>query len=254
MTVQELMTIAESYAPLSLSDAFKNAGAHDNSGVIVKSHDEVNKVLFALDLSESAIEKAVKIGADTIVTHHPAIYYPISSLSVDGENIAIFKAVQNGLNVISMHLNLDIAETGVDFYLAEALGAKTVTVIENIVDGYGYGRECVIDKIDFSDFVNNAVKTLKANNYFVFAKSQKQVKKFASFCGAGSSEALKYSGNADTIITSDLPHHAIKKLVEDGKRVIQFTHYATEFYGFKKFAEFMSQSIEVVIHEDGVYL
>ncbi len=254
MTVKEFMAIAESYAPLYLSDAFKQKGANDNSGVIVKSHDDINKVLFALDLSESAVDKAVKLGIDTIVTHHPAIYYPISSLSIDGENSALLNAIKNGLNVISMHLNLDIAETGVDFYLAEALGAKTIAVIDNIVDGYGYGRECTVDKIDFLDFVNGAVKSLKANNYFVFAKSQKQVKKFASFCGAGSGDAVKYTGNADTIITSDLPHHAIKKLVEDGKRVIQFTHYATEMYGFRKFAEYASQSVEVVIHDEPTYL
>ena len=253
MTLTEVLKIAEDYAPLSLSEAFKQKGAHDNSGVIVKCHDSVSKILFCLDLSEDAISKAIKIGADTIITHHPAIYYPISSLEVDGSNANILLAVKNNINIISMHLNLDIASEGVDYQLATALGAKSQKIIQFITDDYGYGRECAIEPISFEDFILRAVKNLKAKNYSVFAKTKKQVKKFASFCGAGSSEALTYTGNADTIITSDMPHHVIKKLIDDGKRVVLFTHYATEFYGFNKFANYFSKFIEVSVFDEAIY-
>ena len=50
-----------------------------------------------------------------------------------------------------------------------------------------------------------------------------------------------------------MPHHVIKKLIDDGKRVVLFTHYATEFYGFNKFANYFSKFIEVSVFDEAIY-
>ena len=250
MKLKELLNKLEELAPLALSDAFKQKGAHDNSGIIVHSHDEVEKVLFALDLSDAVVKKAIKLGADTIVTHHPAIYYPISTLTIDNENSSLLSAIKNGLNIISMHLNLDIAEGGIDDALADALGAQTKSVIFEILDGKGYGKESVIEPTTFGEFCANAVKTLNAKNYFTYGKPDKKIKKVASFCGAGAKEALEYDGKADVIVTSDMPHHVIKALVERGKCVLLLTHYATEVYGFKKFEQSIKTAIRTFFYDD----
>ena len=253
MNLNELVAKIDSYAPFLLSDAFKSQGAHDNSGVIVACHDEVNKVLTCLDLTDDAVKKAIKVGADTIVTHHPAIYYPISSLEVDGKNSAVLNAIKNDINVVSAHLNLDIANEGIDYYLAKGLGAKTQKVINLISGENGYGRECAIDKTTFGEFVSNAVNAFCAVNCFTYGKPEKVIKKFVSFCGAGSSEALSYKGNADVIVTSDMPHHAILELVKKGKCVLLLTHYASEIYGFKKFSSMLSKEVEVHFFDDKIF-
>ena len=77
--LNQLMEVIEEYAPLSLSRKMIEKGSYDNSGIIVKSGDNCQKILFSLDLSSESVKKAVELKCDTIVTHHPAIYTPVTS-------------------------------------------------------------------------------------------------------------------------------------------------------------------------------
>ena len=58
------------------------------------------------------------------------------------------------------------------------------------------------------------------------------VSRVASFCGGGAGDALEYGAAADVIVTSDMPHHVIKELVERGKNLILIPHYTAEERGF----------------------
>ena len=121
----------EKFAPLYLSQEMIKKGCYDNSGVIVKMHDNVNKVLFSLDLTEKVVKKAKSLKCDTIVTHHPAIYSPINTINIDNQNTkAIALATKNGMNILSFHLNLDVASGGIDDCLAKALGAEKAKILE----------------------------------------------------------------------------------------------------------------------------
>ena len=244
-SIREFLTLLEEYAPLKISQAAIDSGDYDNSGIIVDSHDQIEKVLFTLDLSVLAVEKAIETGVDTVVTHHPAIYRPIKNLSRNGETAALLKAVKAGLNVISMHLNLDMADSGVDQSLAEALGAKDVKVLSPLVGtSNGYGREFSLD-LDLVELVKKAGEELKTDRIISYGGGK--VKKAASFCGGGSSIALGLvlSGiAADTIITSDMPHHVIKELIEKDKKIVLIPHYSSEQYGFNKFYEWTLSKID----------
>ena len=126
LKLNSLFETLDKIAPLSLSHRLVEKGDYDNSGIIVNSHENTIKVLFSLDLSKKAVEMAKRLKCDTIVTHHPAIYKPISSISIEGDTCALLNAIKNNLNVISMHLNLDIATNGIDCCFAESLGAKNI--------------------------------------------------------------------------------------------------------------------------------
>ncbi len=234
----EFFNVLEDLAPLRLSELSIKDGGYDNSGVIAKSSDEVNRVLFSLDLSSVSVEKAIELNCDTIVTHHPAIYYPIKRLEFDGENSALIKAIKNGISVISMHLNLDVADGGIDESLALGLGGEVLSVLEFVDKQHGYGRECVID-LELHAFAEKIKRVLETDKVLVYG--QGKCYKMASFCGGGSSHALNVitekTTDADLIITSDLAHHEIKEIVESGKKLIIIPHYASEQYGFKKFYE-----------------
>ena len=54
---------------------------------------EINKILFSLDLSNETLKKAVELGCDTIVTHHPAIYNPVKRLSINDDTAPIVNAI-----------------------------------------------------------------------------------------------------------------------------------------------------------------
>ena len=243
-SVKEFMRVLEGFAPLLLSYKMIEKGAYDNSGVIVKNHDKIKKALFSLDLSNLTVERALELDCDTIVTHHPAIYSPIKSLDEDGDTAALLTAIKNGLNVISMHLNLDIAKNGIDQSLMDVIGGKNSRVID-IVDGEcGYGKESVVERILAEEFLQNLKEKFSSDKIILYGFGE--VNKVASFCGAGSSDALsaveKGLTDADTIITSDLPHHVLKALIERQKKVIIIPHYVAENKGFEKFYEYVMQN------------
>lgn len=240
------MAALESIAPLEYSKKMIERGDYDNSGVIVKTHDSINKALFALDLTEDAVDKAVESGCDTIVTHHPAIYTPIKELSVDGDAKALLKATVGGLNVISMHLNLDVAKGGIDDCLSEGLGVKDARVLDILCDGCGYGKEGQIKPIELSEFVEKIKSEFGSDKILAYGSGV--VKKVASFCGSGASHADMQIKNgltdADTIVTSDIPHHLLLSLVLSGVKVVIIPHFVSEDYGFKRFHDCVSEKLD----------
>ncbi len=244
-SLQEFLELLDGYAPLSISHKLIERGEYDNSGIIVKCSNAVNKVLFSLDLTMNTVEKAKEFNCDTIVTHHPAIYSPIKSLSIDGVSAPVVQAIKSGMNVISMHLNLDMAEKGVDFWLCRALGAKEHKIIDVLEDGIGYGREFNVSK-DLSKFVADIKEVLKTDKVIYYGNEKVGV--CASFCGGGASSALAVVQNkktlADTIITSDVSHHVLLELIEKNKNVIIIPHYVAEEYGFNKFYQSIKEQVK----------
>ncbi len=245
--LKDFLGFLEQYAPLELSYKTIEKGGYDNSGIIVDSGKAVQKTLFCLDLNKESVEQAVNLGVDTIVTHHPAIYSPLKSLRVEGEGESVLFAIQNGLNVISMHLNLDLAKEGIDHYLASAFGAKNYKILDILCDGFGYGREFLVDKT-VEELVGDAKKLFKTDKILAYGGGK--IEKIATFCGSGASIALdlirKDKCDADAIVTSDVAHHELLEMIKQNKKVIIIPHYVSEEYGFNKFYEWTKENSDKV--------
>lgn len=243
--LEKLFKVACEYAPIEISHKAIEQGDYDNSGIIVNSKREVKKVLFSLDLSMESVKKGIELGVDTIITHHPAIYSPIKRLDVDGENAELLLAIKSNMNVVSMHLNLDMAKLGIDHYLAVGLGADNYDILSFVDDGVGYGREFGIES-DAKALLERAIAVFGSDKIVLYG--QGKVEKVASFCGSGGSHAesavKSNKTKADLIVTSDLPHHLLKELVERGKKVMIIPHYVSEQFGFEKFYEYVKGKIE----------
>ena len=259
-SLDKFFGVLDNIAPLKYSLMQIEQGAYDNSGILVKMHDEVKSALFSLDLSVDAVKKAKRLKCDTVVTHHPAIYHPVKSLAVDGDTAAVALAIKFGLNVISMHLNLDVAEGGIDDGLFNGLGGGSHKFLNGLDNKAHYGREFKVSGT-LAEFKKHIHKELGTNKTLVYGSLKKQVGVVASFCGGGSEYALSYvrgGGVADTIVTLDMPHHILKELTERGKQVIILTHYASENYGFKRFFERVKGEInngaEIYYFEDKRFL
>ncbi len=258
LKIRELYDILDGIAPFSLSQKCIDRGDYDNSGIIINSHERVEKILFTLDLSVESVKRAKREKADTIITHHPAIYSSVKSLSVeDGYTAPILMAIENKMNVISLHLNLDNAVGGIDHSLAMALGAKTPIILDDMGDGTGYGREFEIEETSLSDFAKTVKKTFQTDKVLTYGKGSQTVTGVASFCGAGSSHAIgifnKGLAKAEVIVTSDMPHHVLKEFIEMGKKIVILPHYIAEEYGFKIFFQMVAEklsSASVVYFDD----
>lgn len=239
MKLAQIYECANMIAPFALSREYCDKfDAYDNSGIILDCGGDVTKILFSLDLSERAAERAIKIGAQLVYTHHPAIYAPLKTIRKGGVGSALLQCAQAGISVMSSHLNLDCAMGGIDEWLMKGIGGTCPDHAMHIVNVGAYGRVYSVTEEPFTDFVKRVKKTFGAKNTMTY-HSGAPVGRVASFCGAGMDEesvAFAIAQGADTIVSSDGKHHVIVEAVEAGLNVLLLTHYAAENYGFGRFA------------------
>ena len=270
MQLNEVYKIADELAPKAISDeACQKYGYYDNSGILVDTGEDVKGILFSLDLSDKAIDKALEVGANLIITHHPAIYGGIGErLTQDtplGRKLCL--CIKNGISIIAMHLNLDCAEDGIDESLMQGVmlsAAKTtgagmdvtqkkpqestaVAVMHPLSQG-GYGRVYDVEETTLGALAEELKKTFSSQRIFFYGDRKRTISRAASFCGAGVDEGtLQFAKKqgADVMISADFKHHFITGALESGMAVIVLTHYASEEYGYKKYYEKIRRQIGI---------
>ncbi len=265
MKLSEIYKILNEYAPKSLSDEYcAHFHAYDNSGVLVDCGEEIRGVLFTLDLTNAAIDKALQVGANLIVTHHPVIYGKIGDIRVEDSGLLggkLIKCIRNGISVVSMHLNLDVAQGGIDESLMEAVclsaKGKASDIVEkmHVLENGAYGRSYEVQEISLESLVNAMKAQLNSNRILFYGNGETTIRRAASFCGSGGDEegvAFAKKTGADVIISSDFKHHVITMAQESGLAVIALTHYASENYGFEKYYKKIRQQVGIpcVYHTD----
>ncbi|MEG0712535.1 MAG: Nif3-like dinuclear metal center hexameric protein [Niameybacter sp.] len=120
--LKDIMAHLETLAPTRLAEKWDHVGL-----MIGGRSTEIEKVLCALDLNLEVVEEAIEKGAQLIVTHHPCFFKPIASIDYDTPiGLMIQKLIQNNIAVYAMHTNLDIAQGGINDYLADRLGLQHV--------------------------------------------------------------------------------------------------------------------------------
>lgn len=268
MKLSEIYKIADEIAPKRLSDEYcARYNAYDNSGVLVDAGEDIKGVLFTLDLTFAAIERAKEIGANLIICHHPAIYGKISDVRIDDERLTGSKIVQclkAGISVIAMHLNLDAAVGGIDDCLmqgvAQAAGEDfpmAQSVMHPLEDG-GYGKAYDLPQISVQKLAENMKKVFSTSRVLYYG-GEKTVRRAVSCCGAGADEEsilFAAKAGADVFISADFKHHLLELAVEKGMGVIVLTHYASENYGFEKYYKKICQKLTIpcVYHTENGWL
>lgn len=251
MTVEEMLALLEqSVAPVRLSGDFcAKYKMYDNSGIIINCGQPVTGALFSLDLSEAAAERAIWLGYNLIVTHHPAIYGGISRVDIENsaQSRAIATCLKHGVSVISLHLNFDAAPQGIDYHLMRGLGGEKGEVLCG-VEGGGYGRVYPVPEQTLTQLVQHIKTAFSTERIIFYGEDNKTINSVASFCGAGCDDdtiAFAKLKHADAFVSSDLKHHQIAELVESGIAVIQLTHYSAESYGFNKIYQSVKTKLEL---------
>lgn len=124
-TVADLAAALERHAPRAQQADFDNSGLQTGD-----PDEEVTHVITALDLTPEVIDEAEAKGAELIVTHHPHIFKPLSSVtSRDWHGALVLRLAQAGIAHYAIHTNLDVAPGGVSFALAEQIGLNDIAVL-----------------------------------------------------------------------------------------------------------------------------
>jgi dinuclear metal center YbgI/SA1388 family protein len=115
MKVQALLDDLDSLAPFQLAEAWDNVGLQVGS-----PQAEVRRLLVTLDPSEQAIEAALRLRCQAVLTHHPLIFSSLRAVIDEGyPSSVVSRALRDGIAIIAAHTNLDKARGG----LAEVAGA-----------------------------------------------------------------------------------------------------------------------------------
>ena len=76
MKCKEIMDRLEGRIPPAYAEEW------DNVGLLAGSPDrEVHKIYVSLDASDRAVEEAVRLRADMLVTHHPLLFSPVKRVT-----------------------------------------------------------------------------------------------------------------------------------------------------------------------------
>ena len=231
---RELMTLAD----------LKYAEDWDNSGLQCGNRDkEIRKVFIALDATNEVIDQAIEFGADLLLTHHPLIFSPLSSIdSEDYIGKRIYRLIQNDIVLYAMHTNFDVC------CMREALdsriGLEDVRPLE-VLPGYsdmGIGSVGTLDtEMSLQSLMDRILERFGISNVKLFGNPDTKVRKVGVLGGSGKSEIdLAVAAGCDVYISGDIDHHSGIDALEKGIAVIDAGHYGLEHV----FSEYMREYLE----------
>lgn len=205
MTVADICSVLESFAPLSIQEKW------DNSGLVIGSgNSEVHGILLGFDCTPELVDEAAACGADMIVTHHPLIFSGLKKISPeDPVGLAVMKAISAGIAVYAAHTTADKVMNGVSGAMARRLGLQNVTILDQDGEGSGLG---VVGDFPESMTPEEAVVLVKEK----FGLKALRCSKFPScrisrvaMCGGSGSSLIgnAIAAGAQLYISGDISYH-----------------------------------------------
>ncbi len=220
-----MATVRDIYNYIDFIAPFDTQAEWDNSGLLVgNENSEVTKIIFALDATNDVINQAIESGVNLIVTHHPVIFKPISTVTQDS---LVYKLVKNNISIICAHTNYDKADNGVNDLLCKEIGFNEFIKFGeflNIIE---------LDKpIPSNQLLNKVKKAL--DGVIRFNSVSDNIDRIAVCSGSGSDflSVAKESG-CNALITGDASHHSFLDADEMGILLIAAGHFETENLSIK---------------------
>ncbi|MBR3805538.1 MAG: Nif3-like dinuclear metal center hexameric protein [Clostridia bacterium] len=222
MTLKELYDYLEEKMPPSLREEW------DNDGMMCcpDTKAEVKRVLVSLDVTEEIVDYAIDRGFDLIISHHPLIFKPVSSVT-DSGNVSrkIIKLIESGVSVFSFHSRADKVVGGVNDILCDLLGIFNA---ETFGEGE-LGRVGEIDEeIALEDFVYRVKQTL-GSDMVRYSDGLNPVRRVALVGGDGKDFVKSaIDAGADTYLSGRISYNMMVEAAEMGINLVEAGHYFTE--------------------------
>ncbi len=211
--VSKVIRKIEEFAPLETMQKWDNSGWQINLGI-----EDTNKILLALDVTNSTVDEAIAKKCDMIISHHPIFFSPIKEINTP----YIIKAIQNNIQVYSAHTNLDIAQGGVSEYLAEKCGFTDLDTAFEFIKYKKFNDERSFSKLAAT------LKTIFSLPSIRVVNSQRKTYSSIAFCSGSGAEYIQELEKIgiDVFITGDLKHH--QALSANNMTIIDLGHFQSE--------------------------
>lgn len=202
MNKYEIVRKIEEFAPIDTQEDWDSSG-----WIIDNGYSEVNKVLFALTITDKIYEQALDKKCDMIISHHPLFTVPIK---------------YKHLNMYCAHTNFDKAHGGTTDILLKKLGFKGKP-FGNYVRIVELEKEMGLEYLKVK-LLYISPKLRVINNY------DKEMIKTIAFCAGSGAEFISETP-CDAFVTGDLKFH---KALEADKIVFDIGHFESEIIAVKE--------------------
>ncbi len=214
----------------------------DNDGVMCAPDTErkVSRVLCVLDVTDEVVRYAQNNEFDVIISHHPLIFKPLSTISVDDPaQKMIIDLIKSNVTVLSYHTRLDAAPGGVADLLCELIGLTDVEVIDG--EGENILRIGNIEKTDLTSFSSRIKSALDCP--IVLTSGQINTVSRVAVCPGDGKDfvQLAKSLGADTYLTGRLSYNIMCDAHKLGLNLIEAGHYFTERKIAHRLADIVSE-------------
>jgi len=248
MDKASVIAVIERSAPLSI------AADWDHSGVQVPAlRSHIERLAVCLDPTPQALEKAVSLGADMVLSHHPLSLSPRFLQNEDAYLQAVRILIKADVLLYSAHTSLDANIHGPVAWFAKALGMTMPSVLEHtgeMQDSEGNTYECGFGQIgDLAKPVS--LQTILSASESVCPRlvgaspdNLNALTRIAICPGSGSSLA-QYAAEkkASLLITGDLKYHTA---LEVPLPILDVGHFCLEETMMRHFAHQLTQELHNV--------
>ena len=203
MNKYEIVKRIEDFAPLETQESWDASGWG-----VDKDGREVNKILFALTITDDVVKQARESGCNMIISHHPLFFVPLE---------------YKDINIYSAHTNLDRAEGGTTDTLINVLGFK-----KNRNEDFLRVVE-LESPITVEDLRKKLLK-ISPNLRYVNNKGVEKIKTIGFCAGSGA----EFIGKTDAFVTGDIKFHTA---LDADTVLFDIGHFESEIFAPKLLME-----------------
>lgn len=254
IVVKSVCKALERIAPLRLAEPW------DKVGMIIESpvpRTDAKRVVLTIDLTTAVLEETLKVPTALVVSYHPPLFQPITSLTLANPlQASLLKLSAAGTSVFCPHTSLDATWGGINDWLAEGItGPQKATAKVNILgevkgEEGGAGRIVTFDDpVNIEELVQRVKKHLSLSQVDVGRPfTDKPITSVAICAGAG---GTMFSGvDADVYFTGEMQHHEVLGAVARGRYVILCGHTNTERGYLPILAKKLSDALSYLAQEE----
>ena len=250
--ISDIIECVREMAPEDLAEPW------DNSGLLIASDKEYTEhVIVCLDMTDAALEEAIKTGSHLIIAHHPLIFTPIKRIDIIKTQSRLLRGlIRNDIALYAAHTNVDKTYGGLNDLLAGIVGLD-VPLPDTTDEPLSYYRVGELPEALTIEAFNEYVRTrLKLDNLIVSVPGMyagsgvatsgaatsgaatggapKLIKRVVVMCGSYSFDEARFAAlNADALLCGEIKYHDALELAGMGIHIVQAGHHGTERFFIK---------------------
>jgi dinuclear metal center YbgI/SA1388 family protein len=215
------------------------------NGLQFQGNAEIKKAALSVDVTILNIKKAIQLGCDIIISHHPLISEPLKVMDgILAEKIKLL--AKNNISVYVAHHPIDIHKRySHGRLMADEIGLYGISDFGND-NGVFFGISGNLrKKMNLSELKTLIDKKIHAG-CLMFPYGKKDISSISIISGGGGFAIEEAANkNIDCYVTGEMKHHQLLIAKDLGINVLLAGHYETEILGMQKLSQSITKKFKI---------